>query len=301
MVSDRDWLVRIKGGVVEHRTRRANPVRALDGVDFSINPGDFVALLGPNGSGKSTLLRTIMGLQRLTTGTIHRGNKLRLGVVFQSPALDPLLTVRENLRLQAAVFGIARADKRIEQLCGEQAIDGRLGDRVRTLSGGLARRVEFVRAILSDPDVLLLDEPTVGLDLPSRAALLGAIDTLRTQRPGVALVMSTHLMSDAERFERVALMSGGKFVREGAPVELVAELGALLLGVPAGASVGGVAVPWELQADGSRIARPADESQLAEWSGTLASAGVPFFVRKPTLADAYLHWAHAPLEAEVLA
>jgi ABC-type multidrug transport system ATPase subunit len=147
-----------------------------------------------------------------------------------------------------------------------------------------------------EPDLLLLDEPTVGLDLPSRAALLGAIDTLRAQRPGVAVVMSTHLMTDAERFERVVMMSGGKIVHEGSPAELVADLGSQLLGVPAGAAVGAAEIPWELQADGSRIARPADDGQLAGWSAELASAGVPFFVRRPTLADAYLHWAEAPLE-----
>lgn len=299
MSGDHDPLVRIQSAVVEHRARRQAPTPALSGVDFTISHGDCIALLGPNGSGKSTFLRTIAGLQRLTSGSIQRSPGLRLGVVFQSPALDPLLTVRENLRLQAALFGIARADERIERLCAEQAIDGRLGDRVRTLSGGLARRVEFVRAILAEPDLLLLDEPTVGLDLPSRAALLGAIDALCAQRPRVAVVMSTHLMTDAERFERVVMMSGGKFVREGAPTELVAELGPQLLGVPSSASVDGIDVPWELQADGSRIARPTDDMQLAAWSAELAGAGVPFFVRKPTLADAYLHWAEAPLDAGV--
>ena len=299
MSGDRDPLVSIQAAVVEHRARRAEPTKALGGVDFTISPGDCIALLGPNGSGKSTLLRAIAGLQPLTTGSIQRSDALRLGVVFQSPALDPLLTVRENLRLQAALFGIDRPDDRIERLCAEQAIDDRLGDRVRTLSGGLARRVEFVRAILAEPDLLLLDEPTVGLDLPSRAALLGAIDTLRAQRPGVAVVTSTHLMTDAERFEQVVMMSRGRIARRGSPAQLVAELGSQLLGVPSGARVEGVGITWELQADGSRIARPIDNEQLAGWSAELAGAGVPFFVRKPTLADAYLHWAEAPLEAEV--
>ncbi len=299
MTGGHESLVRIQAAVVEHRARRTEPTKALSGVDFAISPGDCVALLGPNGSGKSTLLRAIAGLQRLTSGSIKRSHDLRLGVVFQSPALDPLLTVHENLRLQAALFGIDRPNERIERFCAEQAIDGRLGDRVRSLSGGLARRVEFVRAILSEPDLLLLDEPTVGLDLPSRAALLGAIDVLRGQRPEVAVVMSTHLMTDAERFEQVVMMSGGKFVREGSPTELIAQLGSQLLGVPAGASVGAIDVPWELQADGTRIARPADDAQLASWSAQLAGVGVPFFVRKPTLADAYLHWAEAPLEAGV--
>ncbi|UYV13598.1 MAG: ABC transporter ATP-binding protein [Phycisphaera sp.] len=299
MVGNCDWLVRISGGVVEHRARRSKTIRALDNVEFTVAPGDSVALLGPNGSGKSTLLRAIMGVQRLASGSIERDDHLRLGVVFQSPALDPLLTVRENLRLQAALFGIADTDERIERLCADQAIDDRLGDRVRTLSGGLARRVEFVRAILAEPDLLLLDEPTVGLDLPSRAALLGALDSLRAQRPDVAVVMSTHLMTDAERFDRVAMMSAGRFVCEGSPRELVDELGTVLLGVPAEASIEGGAVPWEMQADGSRLAKPADEAQLAEWSAELVAVGAPFFVRKPTLADAYLHRAQSPLEAEV--
>lgn len=290
-----DWLVRIDGGVVEHRARRKQPVRALDGVDLTIEPGDHLALLGPNGSGKSTLLRSIAGLQRLTSGRLDRRDGLRMGVVFQHPALDTLLTVRENLWLQAALFGIADANARIERLCGEQAIDQRLDDRVRTLSGGLVRRVEFVRAILAEPDLLLLDEPTVGLDLPSRAGLLGAIDSLRAHRPQIAVVMSTHLMTDAERFERVVMMADGRFAAKGTPGELVRKLGPLLIAVPAGVQVS-EALPWEPQADGSRVARPADETELTDWTARLAAGGVPFSVRPPTLADAYLHVARASLD-----
>jgi ABC-2 type transport system ATP-binding protein len=270
----------------------------MDGVDFEVRPGDHVALLGPNGSGKTTLLRTLAGLRSLTSGTFDSRPGLRLGVVFQHPALDPLLTVRENLKLQAAIFGIARPDDRIEHLSGQQAIDDRLDDRVGTLSGGLARRVEFVRAILPEPDLLLLDEPTVGLDLPARAGLLGAIDALRAERPCLAIVMSTHLMGDAERSERVAMMSEGAIARQGTPAELAGALGELLVATPPGVHVGG-GVPWEMQADGSRIARPADQAQLAEWSVELAAAGVPYAVRPPTLADAYLHFARAPLAQAV--
>ena len=177
--------------MVEHRSRRSKPVRALDAVSFTIEPGAHVALLGPNGSGKSTLLRVIAGLQALAGGSIQRRPDLRFGVVFQSPALDPLLTVRENLRLQAALSAMPHPDDHIENLCAEHGLEDRLSDRVKTLSGGLARRVEFVRAILGEPDLLLLDEPSVGLDLPARAALLGAIEALRTERPEIAVVMST--------------------------------------------------------------------------------------------------------------
>ena len=288
-------LIGVRGAVVEHRTRRGGVTRALDGVDFELHAGDFVALLGPNGSGKSTLLRVLAGLRSLGRGEVVRRD-VRLGVVFQSPALDPLLTVRENLRLQAALFGIGQASERIERLCAEQGIDDRLGHRVKTLSGGLARRVEFVRAVLAEPDVLLLDEATVGLDLPSRAALLGAIDVLRAQRPELAVVMSTHLMTDAERCAAVVMLSGGRVAGRGTPRELVGELGGLLLRVPGGVAVDGMGVSWETQADGSRVARPEGASELAAWSRALAAAGVPFSVRQPTLADAYLHWARAPLD-----
>lgn len=300
MVAGGDWFVRVEGGVVEHRARRREPTRALDGIDFSIQPGNQVALLGPNGSGKSTLIRVIAGLQPLTAGALRRDGGLRLGVVFQHPALDPLLTVRENLRLQASLFGLPDANDAIERLCAEQAIDGRLDDRVKTLSGGLVRRVEFVRAILAEPDLLLLDEPTVGLDLPARAALLGAVDALRQSKPEIAVVMSTHLMTDAERFKHVVMLSDGAVAAEGAPDELIQRLGDLLIAVPAGVGIRNE-IPCESQADGSAIARPQDEAQLSAWTARLAEAGVPFSVRRPTLADAYLYLARAPLHGEAAA
>lgn len=297
-MSDERCLVRIRDGMVEHRSRRSSPRRALNGVDLTIDPGDHVALLGPNGSGKSTLLRVLAGVQPLTRGTVERRRQLRLGVVFQSPALDPLLTVRENLKLQAALSDLADSAASIERLCAEHGLEDRLSSRVKTLSGGLARRVEFVRAILTEPDVLLLDEPTVGLDLPSRAALLGAVESLRAQRPELAVIMSTHLMTDAERCARVVMMAEGGIVREGSPASLIGELGELLLGLPPGASVEGVGIPFESLADGSQVARPADEAELTRWSAMLAEARAPFFVREPTLADAYLRIAGSPLQTE---
>ena len=267
-------------------------------MDFGIHPGDYLALLGPNGSGKSTLLRTLAGLQALSSGTLDRQPDLSMGVVFQSPALDPLLTIRENLRLQAVLFGLRDAEDVIERVCAEHGLDDRLNDRVKTLSGGLARRVEFVRAILAEPDLLLLDEPTVGLDLPSRAALLGAIDALRERRPQIAVVLSTHLMTDANRAERVVMMSVGRIASQGTPERLVAELGDRVVGVPEGASTNGVELPWTRQADGSLLASPGDDDQLAQWTASLTRAGVPFFVRSPTLADVYLRAADAPLHEE---
>ncbi|MEQ9586362.1 MAG: ABC-F family ATP-binding cassette domain-containing protein, partial [Phycisphaerales bacterium] len=175
-------------------------------MDLAIKPGSYVALLGPNGSGKSTLIKAIAGLQPLTAGALRRRDGLRLGVVFQHPALDPLLTVRENLRLQASLFGMPEAHDTIERLCGEQAIDDRLDDRVKTLSGGLARRVEFVRAILAEPDLLLLDEPTNYLDLEGAVWL----ESYLKHYPGTVLLIShdRDLLNGA--VDRIAHLKGGK-------------------------------------------------------------------------------------------
>ncbi|GIW73612.1 MAG: ABC transporter [Phycisphaerales bacterium] len=293
-------LIRLRDAVVAFGRRRGRTARALDGVDFDVLAGQSVALLGPNGSGKSTLLGVLAGTVALTHGRLERRASLRLGVVFQSPALDRLLTVRENLRVQAALFGGGVEPRRIERLASDMGLDDHLDRPVRTLSGGLVRRTEFVRAILAEPQVLLLDEATAGLDLPARAALLGAVESMRAQFPDRAVVMSTHLLDEAERCTQVVMLSQGRVVCQGEPGALVAELGPMLLGVPAGVDradlpdIEGLA--WKALADGTQVARAPSSEALAAWSDRLARAQVPFFVRPPTLADAYLLHAGRPLE-----
>lgn len=285
------WSVRLRGVRVAYGGRKQ--AVALDGVDLTLTPGQSIALLGPNGSGKSTLLGVLAGLVRPSEGSVEVVGRPRLGMVFQSPALDPLLTVVENLRLQAALHGQPADGRSIADLCAAHGLGDRLSSRVRTLSGGLARRVEFVRAILCEPDLLLLDEATVGLDLPSRRRLLDAVDGLRQRHPGLGVVMSTHLLTDAERADRVVLMADGKIAQAGTAEELTGALGGLVVVAPAWAAdaARAVALPWEDQADGTLAWRPQDQAELEAWVGRLAGGGVPFSVRRPTLADAYL--AHA--------
>lgn len=223
--------------VVDGLRHRYGDAVALDGVSFVVGAGERLGLLGENGSGKTTLLRAVSTLLRPDAGRVLVGGidavaapaeaRRRLGVVFQSPALDGELTVRESLRLQAALVGLegdAEAGA-IATALDDMGLRDRADDRVGTLSGGLARRADLGRGLLHRPPLVLLDEPTGGLDPVARAALWDALDR-RLATDGSAQVIATHLMDEAERCDRVAILHRGRLVRLGAPAALAAELGA---------------------------------------------------------------------------
>ncbi|MEM6288684.1 MAG: ABC transporter ATP-binding protein [Bacteroidota bacterium] len=225
---------------VEDLGHRYGDTLALDGVTLAVAPGERLALLGENGSGKTTLLRAVSTLLRPDRGRIEVAGvdahaepaaaRRRLGVVFQSPALDEALTVGESLRLQAALVGLdARTGaERIEAALADLGLADRAADSVGTLSGGLIRRTDLARGLLHRPPLVLLDEPTTGLDPVARDALWDALDRHRAQDE-TAQVVATHLMDEAERADRVAILHRGRLVRLGAPAELKAEVGAAAL------------------------------------------------------------------------
>ena len=191
-------------------------------------------MLGANGSGKSTLFGVIAGLIGPDAGAVEvRGGRRALGVVFQTPALDPLLSIEENLRTAGAVQGMDRrhASARIDRLLDAMGLTDRRRDRVGRLSGGLARRADLARAMLSEPSVLLLDEATGGLDPVARSDLFGLIDRERAARRGagsaggpLTVLAATHLLDEAEQADRVVVMAGGRIVADGSPEDLRAEL-----------------------------------------------------------------------------
>jgi ABC-2 type transport system ATP-binding protein len=209
---------------------------ALRDVSLQVEPGGLYGLLGPNGSGKTTLFRILSTLMPPSEGTVQvfgldvayhaAAVRRRLGVVFQEPALDENLTVRENLRFQAALYGLYGADRRerIDELLGRLGVADRGQDPVGELSGGLRRRVDLARGLLHRPDLLLLDEPTTGLDPGARRAFWTALDQLR-EVEGTTLLLATHLMDEAERCEHVGILSEGGLVANGSPTALKAELG----------------------------------------------------------------------------
>jgi ABC-2 type transport system ATP-binding protein len=210
--------------------------RALEGIDFTVAPGEIFGLLGPNGGGKSTLFRILSTLLRPVSGrAVVLGHEVTrepgavrdaIGVVFQSPALDRKLTVRENLITQGRLYGLGGSSLHGEvgRMLRRVSLEDRADDLVETLSGGLMRRAEIAKGLLHRPRLLLLDEPSTGLDPGARADLWDQLLQLREQ-DGVTVLITTHLMEEAERCDRLAILSRGRLVACGAPRALKAEIG----------------------------------------------------------------------------
>lgn len=215
--------------VVYRRKGEADRV-ALDGLSLQAE-NEMLAMLGPNGAGKSTLMGVIAQTVRPESGScVSPSSRRGLSIVFQTPALDVLLTVRENLRVAGALHGVDRRaiNERTESLCGALGISDRLDEQVRHLSGGLARRADLARALMAHPAVLLLDEPTTGLDIDTRRSFWASMDRIR-ERLGMTVLLATHLIDEAERADRVALISHGRCVGIGTPEVLRCSLGERVL------------------------------------------------------------------------
>jgi ABC-2 type transport system ATP-binding protein len=223
--------------LVDNVVKSYGAVRALDGVSFNVQPGEFIALLGPNGAGKSTLFQLLSGLFVPDAGRIEvMGHDMsrdpvpalaQLGIVFQQPTLDLELTVNANLMFHAGLHGMARAaaQTRIDVELARLSLEDRAGDKAGTLSGGNRRRVELVRALMHEPRVLLMDEPTVGLDPASRGDLLKLLLGMRAER-GIAVLWATHLCDEVPDADRVIVLHRGKILADTPPAKLVAAAGA---------------------------------------------------------------------------
>jgi lipooligosaccharide transport system ATP-binding protein len=202
------------------------------GIDLAIEPGECFGLLGPNGAGKTTTLRLLLGLIEPDAGEISmlglsipqdaRRARLKVGVVPQFDNLDPDFTVRENLLVYGRYFGMAEATiaARIPDLLEFAGLGARADARIQTLSGGMKRRLTLARALINDPDVIFLDEPTTGLDPQARHVMWQGLRRLLGE--GKTIVLTTHFMEEAERLcDRVAIMDQGRIIAEGAPRALV--------------------------------------------------------------------------------
>jgi len=210
--------------------------RALDNIGFSVEPGELFGLLGPNGGGKTTLFRILSTLLPLQQGSAsilgydlgsQPGEvRCRIGVTFQAPSIDPKLTVFENLKHQSHLYGILGRSmrERIDRLLDHLSLTDRRNDRVESLSGGLKRRVEIAKGLLHDPEVLLLDEPSTGLDPGARHDLWHYIRQLRSAR-GVTVLVTTHLMTEADECDRLGIIDRGHLVALDSPDRLRASVG----------------------------------------------------------------------------
>src|SRR5438874_2351410 len=223
-------LIRARGLV-----KRFGDFVAVDGIDFDVARGEAFGFLGPNGAGKSSTMRmigcvspvsggelSVLGLDPATDGPAIRG---RLGVVPQADTLDNELTVQENLFIYGRYFGLSRADvrARAKELLEFVQLGERAKSKVEPLSGGMKRRLTIARALVNDPELLLLDEPTTGLDPQARHAVWDRLFRLKQQ--GVTLVLTTHYMDEAEQLcDRLVIMHQGKIAQEGSPLELIQRL-----------------------------------------------------------------------------
>jgi ABC-2 type transport system ATP-binding protein len=221
---------------VQNLVHRYENRTALNGVSFDVRPAELFGLLGPNGSGKTTLFRilsTLMiptGGRALVMGCDAAQNpaslRRQIGVVFQAQSVDPKLTAYENLWHQGHLYGLrgsALAD-RVREILTRVGLADRAKERVETFSGGMQRRIELAKGLLHHPGVLLLDEPTTGLDPGARRDLWQYLQILRDEEH-VSVLVTTHLMEEAERCDRLAIMNEGNLVALGTPAELKAEIG----------------------------------------------------------------------------
>jgi ABC-2 type transport system ATP-binding protein len=222
--------------LLENVVKTYGPTRALDGVSFSAAAGEFIALLGPNGAGKTTLFQLLSGLFVPDSGRIEvMGHDMRrdpvpalaaLGIVFQQPTLDLELSVTANLLFHAGLHGIPRAaaKARIAPSLARAGLGDRAHERAAQLSGGYRRRLELVRALLHEPRVLLMDEPTIGLDPASRSEFRQFMSRVRAER-AVAVLWATHLCDEAVDADRVIVLDRGQVLADATPAELLARSG----------------------------------------------------------------------------
>ena len=221
---------------VDHLRRRFGGTQAVDGVSFRVAAGETYGLLGPNGAGKTTTISMVCGLLAADEGTVRvagepmsprtTGTRRHIGYVPQELAVYPDLSGRENLRFFGRIQGMRRSAlaDRVEQLLEVVGLADRAGDRVDTWSGGMKRRLNIAVGLLHEPQLLVLDEPTVGVDPQSRNAILESIEGLAGS--GMAVLYTTHYMEEAERLcDRIAIMDSGRIEAAGTRRELVGRVG----------------------------------------------------------------------------
>ncbi len=281
--------------------------RALEDVEFEVAQGEVFGVLGPNGGGKTTLFRILATLLSGYQGEVRiLGHDLRhekqsvrseIGVVFQSPSVDPKLSVAENLRLHGSLYGRSGSELNlaVDDALARLGLSERKNAWVETLSGGLKRRVELAKCLLSRPRILILDEPSTGLDPGAR---LGLWDHLRTIREaeGVTVLVTTHLMAEAERCDRLIILDHGRIVSAGSPAELRSRIGGDVVTVRSSnpeelaPRIEGEVGQTPVNIDGTlRLERSDGPMLVKQLIETFPEEIEEISLAKPTLEDVFIH------------
>ncbi len=223
-------------GLTKTYGRGDHLVEAVKGIDLVVEPGQTYGFLGPNGAGKSTTIEMLCTIRNPTGGSATVAGfdvvaqrdevRRRIGLVFQQQTLDQQLTALQNLRFHADLYGLSRADadRRIDEVLEMVALSDRRNDEVQKFSGGMKRRLEIARGLVHAPQVLFLDEPTIGLDPQTRNAIWNYVHDLRT-RTEITVFVTTHYMDEAEHCDRIAIMDNGEIVVEDTPERLKSSVG----------------------------------------------------------------------------
>ncbi len=214
--------------------KRYGEFEAVRGIDLKVEKGRCIGLLGPNGAGKTTTMRMIMGLTTVTSGTLtvfgkpaidlRRADRAKIGLVPQEDNLDPELSVRQNLEVYGRYFKLPASviAKRVPELLGFMELTEKENQSVMQLSGGMKRRLVIARALIGDPELVILDEPTTGLDPQARVLIWKQLQALK--RDGKTLLLTTHYMDEAERLaDHIVIIDGGKILAEGSPADLIRQ------------------------------------------------------------------------------
>ncbi len=282
---------------------------ALNGLSFNVQPAEIFGLLGPNGSGKTTLFRILSTLMVPTGGhariagfdVAKEPNRVRqqTGIVFQATSLDLKLTVAENLMHQGHLYGLrgSHLQARAKEVLARVGLTDRAKDMVETLSGGQKRRIELAKGLIHSPSVLLLDEPSTGLDPGARLDLWHYLRILRDEQ-GVTVLVTTHLMEEAEHCDRLAFLNAGKLVALGSPAELKAEIGGDIVqfetpNAEAAAALGAkiaerFAVTPAVVGNAVRVEREQGHRFLTEVVEAFPGAIESVSVSKPSLEDVFI-------------
>ncbi len=297
--------------VTEGLERRFGANAAVAGVDLEVAPGEIYGFLGPNGAGKSTMVRMLCTLLTPSAGRARVAGldvvddvhelRLHIGVALQEAALDPMQSGVELLRLQGRLYGLSRADveRRITELAELVDIGPALEDRIKTYSGGMQRRLDLAAALIHNPDVLFLDEPTTGLDPASRARVWDEVRSLNDR--GITIFLTTQYLEEADALaDRVGIIDRGRIIAEGAPADLKRSLGSdVIVAEVAGDTDAAQTTLAGLEAV-ERVERHADEltvvtpnaaAMLSPVAIALESCGVTvrtLTMRTPTLDDVFL-------------
>ncbi len=279
--------------VISSVSKQYGSFTALDDVSFQVEQGEFFALLGPNGAGKTTLISSMAGLTRQSAGNIRiLGHdtvsdayqaRMKLGVVPQELVFDPFLSVRETLRFQSGYFGIARNDDWIDELLAKLGLADKADSNLRALSGGMKRRVMVAQALVHKPPVIVLDEPTAGVDVELRQSLWAFVRELNAA--GHTIVLTTHYLEEAEALcSRIAMLKKGRLIALEDKAKLLAHSNERDISLKLSAPLPAALAPLFMRSEGERVVlRLPDIAAIESLLAALRSAGVE--VREMTVIE----------------